>query len=249
MKRNFYPKLIAAAAALLLLFALPAAAYAADASVKYVGSYFGFAPDDGSTGGNGLFLENFQNMMPGGTYTQTVTISNTSGNQINVYLRGDPGTESVAGLLKLVTFSIADQNGTLVADTQTAKSWPDNGYTTNSTEKYLSLGTFYSGDTRTLTVTLNVPASMGNEYQDAKGTVKWVFQADVYEPYNPPVNTPTPTTTIPLNPGITITTGGGTQIPLSPGTGDTTNFLLWGAGAVVLAAGLVALIVVRRRKA
>lgn len=245
MKRNFGPKLIAAAAVLMLLFALPAAAYAANSSVTYngyAGSYFGFAPDSGTTG---LFPD-LQGLMPGGTYTQTITVSNTYNQQVNLYLRGEPISGGELDLLNQLTFEVKLDGVTIQqAGTPAAAAWPENGATTNSTAKFIYLGTFTTNASKTLTVLMTVPASLGNDYQNAQGKVKWVFQADVYVPYNPPGN-PTPIPTIPLNPGITIETGGNT-IPLSPGTGDNTNFLLWGAGAVVLAVGLAVLIYKRRK--
>jgi|GEM_PF-4271349 len=251
MKRNISLKLIGAAAmSLLLLFAFAATASAASSAAyngSYAGSLFGFYPNDGSSG-TGLFPD-LQNLMPGGSYSQTVTVTNSSYEQANLYLRGEPDSATVpADLLSKVTFKVTDETGKVIVPegTPMAAAWPSGGTGTN-TGTYAYLGTFTNGTTRTLTVTLSVPAALGNAYQNAKGVVKWVFQADVYEPYNPP-SSPTPTSTIPLGPGITIETGTGTKIPLSPGTGDDTNYLLWGAGCVALAV-VLAVLIHKRRKA
>ena len=230
---------------LLLLFAFAATAHAADSSATYNGSYagslFGFAPDDGS--GSGLFPD-FQNMMPGGVYTQKIKISNPSYERIELFLRGEAVSESVAGLLNKITFEVKNENGTvLVPEGSAISPWPDNGLQTNA-GKFLHLGRFYSGDTQTLTVTMKVPASLDNTYQNAVGKVKWVFQADVYVPDDDDDDDDDPR--IPLGPGPVITINDN-QIPLSPGTGDTSNLLLWGGLFVVFGAALAVLLLHKRR--
>lgn len=234
-----------AIAALLLLFAFAATAHAADASATYNGTYagslFGFAPDSGSA--SGLFPD-FQNMMPGGTYTQKVKVSNPSSQRVELFLRGEAVSESVAGLLNNVTLEIRDENGNVLAPESTAASpWPSTGITTNA-GKFIHLGRFYSGDSIVLTVTLKVHENLGNDYKDASGQVKWVFQADVYVPDDGGGDDGP---RIPLGPGPVITINEN-QIPLSPGTGDDANLLLWGGLFVVFAVLLVVLLVHKRRR-
>ncbi len=228
----------------LLLFSFAATAYAADASATYNGSYagtlFGFAPDDNS--GTGLF-PNFQNMMPGETYTQKVTVSNASYERIELFLKGEPVNESKAGLFDKVTMEIRKQDGTLLVSERVSSAWPQNGVTTNA-GTFLHLGRFYAGDVETLTVTMKLPADLNNDYMDAVGKVNWVFQADVYVPYDGGDDDDGPR--IPLGPGATITINENT-IPLSPGTGDHANLLLWG-GLFVVFAILLAVLLYKRRK-
>lgn len=237
-----------AIAALLLLFAFAATAHAADASATYYGTYagslFGFAPDDGT--GSGLFPD-LQNMMPGGTYTQKIKVSNPSGQRVELFLRGEAVSESVAGLLNKITFEVKNESGTvLVPESSVSSPWPSNGLQTNA-GTFLHLGRFYPGDAQTLTVTLKVPASLDNTYQNAVGKVKWVFQADVYVPDDDDDDDrPRRTPTIPLGPGPIITIDEN-QIPLSPGTGDDTNLLLWGGLFVVFTTVLVVLLLHKRR--
>lgn len=238
-----------AIAALLLLFAFAATAHAADASATYNGTYagslFGFAPDSGSV--SGLFPD-LQNMMPGGTYTQKVKVSNPSSQRVELFLRGEAVSESVAGLLNNVTLEIKDENGNVLAPESSAASpWPGTGIDTNA-GKFIHLGRFYSGDSIVLTVILKVPEDLGNAYKGASGQVKWVFQADVYVPDDGGGDDgPRRTPSIPLGPGPVITINEN-QIPLSPGTGDDANLLLWGGLFVVFAVLLVVLLVHKRRR-
>lgn len=246
MKQIFSLKRTGAAIiGVLLLFAFAATAYAADASTTYNGSYagtlFGFAPDNNSE--TGLF-PNFQNMMPGETYTQKVTVSNASYERIELFLSGEATYESVAELLDRVTVSIVDGDGKPVLQESTVRTaWPQNGVTTNA-GTFLHLGRFYAGDVETLTVTMKLPADLNNDYMDAVGKVNWVFQADVYVPYDGGDDDDGPR--IPLGPGAAITINENI-IPLSPGTGDQANLLLWG-GLFVVFAILFAVLLYKRRK-
>ncbi len=228
---------------LLLMLAFAATAQAADSSVTYNGTYagslFGFAPDSGS--GKGLFPD-FQSMMPGGTYTQKVKISNVSSQRIELFLRGEPASD-VAGLLNKVTIEVEDESGNIVVqESKPTASWPTSGLITNA-GRFVHLGRFYRGDAETLTVTLKVPADLGNEFQNAIGKVNWVFQADVYEYPDDPDDPDDPD--IPLGPPVV--TINENPIPLAPGTGDSANPLLWGGLLLVFAILLVILLVQKRR--
>ena len=91
MKRIYSLKRIGTVAlGFLLLFALASTAMAADSStVTFYGrtSLFGFNPADGSA--TGLF-NNLQGLMPGGVYTQTITVKNEYSRRTDIYLRGEP---------------------------------------------------------------------------------------------------------------------------------------------------------------
>ena len=80
------------------------------------------------------------------------------------------------------------------------------------------LGTFKSGARTTLDVTLEVPIEMGNEFQDAIGELQWEFRVEEY----------------PIKPG--------------PSTGDETPLALYGAVAAVCAAGLIFLLVSKKKR-
>ncbi len=234
MKR-FYSlrRICVAVMSLLLLFAFAATAYAADSAVDYNGRYassvFGFVPTD-----TDLF-RNFKGLMPGDTVTQNVTIKNRSGDDIRVYLFGKPESESVDHLLDVVKITVKDGGTTIVSDSARA-SWPSNN-------TYYNLGMLDPGETKTLVVTIELPITMGNEYQNAVGKVEWGFQVNQYDDdddhhhHDPD---------IPLGPPEIIIDDG-EQIPLSPGTGDNTNLYVWAGGFVVLSLGLAVLIAKKRK--
>ena len=243
-----------AALCALLFFGIATCALAADSKATYKGTapLFVFAPDDGSQ--TGLF-NNLQGLMPGGTYTQQITVENTSGTRADIYLRGEAQTTepssnmqaltgSVSGLLEEITFKLMDGSNTLASGTL-AEVWPasGSGYNTNK-GRFIRLGTFYSGTQKALTLELKVPNDLGNEYQNAIGKVNWIFQVDVYQDGGGGDEYPP----IPLGPP-TITVDG-QRIPLAPGTGDSVsaNMYLYAGGLILLALALAVMLSKRQCK-
>ncbi len=241
----------------MLFFSIATCALAAASSATYKGpaTLFGFVPDDGSV--SGLF-NNLQGLMPGGTYTQQITVDNTSGTRVDIYLRGEAFvqavqtiapqamlTSSANDLLDRITFKLKDGSST-IAEGALSSAWPasGSGYNTGS-GKFIRLGTFYSGTHKELTLELSVPSDLGNEYQDAVGKVRWVFQADVYQGGGgggdeyPPIPLGPPTITI-----------DGQRIPLAPGTGDSVNanMYLYAGGLILLALALAVMLSKRQCK-
>lgn len=156
----------------LLLAALAAAisltAFAADTAVRYEGGaqQFVLVPEDGN------LFQNFGHVLPGDRLLQTVTVEANrlpANVKLNLYLRAessDPAEEALLSQLKLTV----RQGETLLFDA------PANQQT--GLEKNRLLGTFQNGDAATLTVELQVPLELGDDFQNAAGTVHWVFTAE-----------------------------------------------------------------------
>jgi LPXTG-motif cell wall-anchored protein len=87
---------------------------------------------------------------------------------------------------------------------------------------WVYLGTLYSGGKMTLDLTLEVPITMGDEFQHQVGYIDWEFKAEE----------------IPVDPND----------PSIPATGDSAEVFLYGAVMVVSLALLVFLLVARRKK-
>jgi len=247
-------KTVVAVLCAMLFFSIATCALAAGSKATYIGPapLFVFAPDDGSTG----LFNNLQGLMPGGTYYQQITVENTSGTRADIYLRGEAQTTepspnmqaltgSASGLLDKITFKLLDGSNTLASGTL-ADIWPasGSGYNTNK-GRFIRLGTFYSGTHKELTLELKVPSDLGNEYQDAIGKVRWIFQADVYQGGGGGGDEYPP---IPLGPP-TITVDG-QRIPLAPGTGDSVNanMYLYAGGLILLALALAVMLSKRQCK-
>lgn len=191
-----------------LLAALAAPVLAAGSSVTYESNAdkFVFLPD------SDLF-QNFKGVMPGDSLTQQITVKNDTSNgvKVKIYLRAEPVNQNYQAFLKQMTLKVV-QDGSSVLFSGTADQ--QDGLSSD-----VCLGTFYSGADIDLTVTLNVPLAMDNDFQNSVGEIRWVFTAEE----------------LPIGPD-------------DPDTGDSANIWLYGGIFAVSAAGLLTLLLLRRGK-
>ena len=178
---------------------------------------FVFSPG-GSESPTNLF-ENFDELMPGDELTEKIDVKNNSGESVKIYMRALWGDESVDNFLSQLQLSV-DSADTNIFDAPAS--------VTASLTEWTLLGTLASGGSTTLDVKLSVPKNMGNEYQNAKGTVNWQFMAEVPDDEEDDD---------PDEEGG----GGGSK------TGDYTKIGIW-IGLVVIAAVIIAVFISRRRR-
>lgn len=117
-------------------------------------------------------FSDFHNVMPGDSITQKVTIINDVDYDVKIrlYIRAKGAHEGSEDFLNQMTLTVKQDGNSIMfaapAD-QTAQM-----------TDWVYLGTFYSGAEIMLNVTLNVPITMGNEFQDAIGYLDWEFKAE-----------------------------------------------------------------------
>ncbi len=180
--------------AFLLVFSLAVPAFAAASSVVYEGhNIFGFGP--GSEFTDTDLFDNFKGVMPGDVLTETVTVRNEASccDFVKIYMHAkvhgteNPLSPEVAKYETVVSMedflsqlSMTVWNG----NTKIYEASPDelDGLRTN-----VLLGTFRRNQGTTLTVQLNVPAELGNEYEYRVGEVDWVFVVEEYDDANPDI--------------------------------------------------------------
>jgi len=195
-------------AILMLLFLLSGSALAA-ASVTYEGGAEKFVFLPGSSYSDTDMFENFKGVLPGDVLTQKITVKNDTDAQVRIYMRAESeGMEDRDFLSQLsMTVDCRDKVIFDAAPSETAQL-------TNNT----LLGTFKSKGSTELTVTLTVPADMGNEYMGRVGVVPWTFLVEE----------------VPVDD--------------TPDTGDWFQTTLWISVAAALAAAILMLLIVQRKR-
>ena len=176
---------------LLMVMSLASTAFAVSPSITFKGFTGGFDFQPGSEYTETDLFQNFKNVMPGDTLTETITFTNsaTDCDFVTLYMRAEahdetdnPLSEKVAASGETVAtmteflskLSMKVWNGTeLIYDAS-----PDQ---LDGLKDNVFLGTFRTGETATLKVELTVPIELGNEYANRVGEVDWIFHVEAYQ--------------------------------------------------------------------
>jgi len=200
---------------LVMVFGLCTTAYAAG-SVTYDGdaNKFIFAP--GTKDSPSSLFENFQNVMPGDTLTEQILIKNDTSNKvkIKIYMRSLGAQENTDDFLSQMELTVKQKDDSILFAAPADE--------TAQLTDWVYLGTVYSGGEITLDVTLEVPITMGNDYQNEIGYIDWEFKVEE----------------LPIE----------STDPQPPQTGDTSNLFLYAGLMIFSFAALIILILGKRRK-
>ena len=243
MKKTF--RIISSLVLALMLLCSTAVSFATgSSSVTYKGKAKEFIFQPGSDYSVTDLFTNFKGVMPGDTLTQQINVRNEASRKVNVKiyirvlgpaeLKNEDGEQSVsqeesADFLKEMNLTVETDSDKKLFDAPADQ--------TAGLTDWVCLGTFRSGADVDLNVNLEVPITMGNDYQERIGALDWQFMAEEY-----PLNPDDPST--PTDPN-------GPDDPDDPNktkTGDDSNMLVYGLIALAALGGAAVVIVTRRRK-
>ncbi|WP_290996271.1 hypothetical protein [Gordonibacter sp.] len=168
--RHRFLGVFAALALALACAVVPAGA--AHAAVIYQGGSHTLAVQDADGRPLNDLFSGFKNVMPGDALTQQIVVANdaASGTPVKLYLRSTGAQTGSADFLSQLNLSVVAEGGSKLFDAPPSEA--------GSLADWVLLGTFEPGAKATLDLTLEVPITMGNEFQDATGTLGWEFMAE-----------------------------------------------------------------------
>lgn len=199
--------------ALILVFSLGITAYAAG-SVSYDANANKFILAPGTSHSPTSLFANFQNVMPGDTLTEQIQIKNATSNnvKIKVYIRSQGAQNNTDDFLSQLTLTVKQKDDSILFAAPADE--------TAQLADWVYLGTVYSGGNITLDVTLEVPKTLGNDYQNTVGYIDWEFKVEEL-----PVESSDPT---------------------PPKTGDTSNIVMYVYLMGLSLMALILLLVIRK---
>ena len=174
---------------LLLVMSFVTTAFAADSSITFTGFSSGFEFQPGSEYTETDLFQNFKNVMPGDTVTETITFTNsaTDCDFVNLYMRAEAHDETDNPLSPKVAEKESVATMTEFLSKLSMKVWNGTELIYDASPDQLDglksnkfLGTFRTGETATLKVELTVPIDLGNEYANRVGEVDWIFHVEAY---------------------------------------------------------------------
>ena len=169
---NRVNRLLTLVAVFVLLLTLSATALAADGNVSYSGNAGQFVFEPGTEYSLTDLFPNFKDLMPGDTVTQRILLKNNANRRVNVRI----SMRALGAHHDSVEFlSQLELKVTQVGKTDLFEAPADQ---TAQLSDWVLLGFLSSGGQVELEVTITVPTTVGDDFQNQVAYLDWQFMAE-----------------------------------------------------------------------
>lgn len=230
MKKVF--KVISSLAlAVVLIAGAGADAMAATSQVTYEGNAQEFIFEPGSDYSPTDLFTDFKGVMPGDQLNQNINIKNNGAADVDVeiFVKAEGAIEDEE-FLNQMNLTVTDKENSELFNAPADK--------TAGLTDWVSLGTFEKGADTDLNVALDVPITMGNDFQDRIGMLNWTFKVAEYPIAVEPGE----------KPDTIIKPNGDADASIDSNGPQTGDYVQLGLYAVICVGALVLIICLVRRK-